>query len=244
MDRRRLLLVVAAVIAALGVALVFVYAKGADDRAAQKYDTVDVLTVAAGKTILPGESIDAALQAGKIVKAPVPKDQLLDGASDDTTALKDKIALTTLYAGEQVIPAKFGGVGDELDVASLPIPTGMIGKFEQFDLPIGTFILPGSQVAVFVSVPGQASCLLIDRVPVIAVGASTSAAGTDNVDSESSNSSGSEDAPPLTLAVTQRQFELLESAKALGPLSVGLLNSESKVHSGTCAAGLVPTSGR
>ncbi|HWJ83377.1 MAG TPA: RcpC/CpaB family pilus assembly protein [Nocardioides sp.] len=230
-------------IAALGVALVFVYAKGADDRAAQKYDTVDVLTVAAGKTILPGESIDAALQAGKIVKAPVPKDQLLDGASADTTALKDKIALTTLYAGEQVIPSKFGGVGDELDVVSLPLPTGTIGKFEQFDLPIGTFILPGSQVAVFVTVAGQPSCLLIDRVPVIAVGASTSAAGTDNVDNQS-NGTEADNAPPLTLAVTQRQFELLESAKTLGTMTVGLLNSESKVRAGSCAAGLIPTNGQ
>ena len=96
MDRRRLLLVVAAVIAALGVGVVFVYAQGAESRAAEKYETVDVLIVADGKTILPGESIDSALQAGKIVKAPVSNEQLLEGASADTESLRDKVALTTL----------------------------------------------------------------------------------------------------------------------------------------------------
>ncbi len=63
MDRRKLLLVVAAVIAVLGVALVFVYAKGADTRAAEKFDTVEVLV--ANKKINPGESFDDALESGK-----------------------------------------------------------------------------------------------------------------------------------------------------------------------------------
>lgn len=233
MDRRRLLLVVAAVIAALGVGVVFVYAQGAESRAAEKYETVEVLTVAAGKTILPGESIDSALQAGKIVKAPVSNDQLLEGASADTEALRDKVALTTLYAGEQVIPAKFGGVGDPLTTATLPIPAGLVGKFEQFNLPVGAFILPGSELAVFVTV-GNQTCLLLERVSVIAVGASTGATGTTEAATES------ESAPPLTLAVTQKQVEQLQTAKTLGTLDVALLNSESKVKRDNCAEGLIP----
>ena len=43
MDRRRVLLVVAAIIAALGTLLVFLYVRGADDRANQKYHAVQVL---------------------------------------------------------------------------------------------------------------------------------------------------------------------------------------------------------
>lgn len=232
MDRRRLLLVVAALIAALGVGVVFVYAQGAESRAAEKFETVDVLIVAEGKTILPGESIDSALQAGKIVKSPVSNDQLLDGASADTEALRDKVALTTLYPGEQVIPAKFGGVGEPLTTAALPIPAGLVGKFEQFNLPVGSFILPGSELAVFVTV-GNETCLLLDRVSVIAVGASTGGTETDTTEE-------TDTAPPLTLAVTQKQVEQLQTAKTLGTLDVALLNSESKVKRGRCAEGLIP----
>lgn len=227
MDRRRLLLVVAAVIAALGVALVFVYARGAESRAAEKYDTVEVLVVAEGKSILPGESINSALEAGKVVKAPVPRNQLIEGAGDSTEGLRDKVALTTLYAGEQVIPSKFGGVGESINTATLPLPSGRIGKFETFDIPVGSFVLPGSEVAVFLTT-GQQSCLLVDRITVIAVGASTSAPAEDAVAPEAS--------PPLALAVTQQQFELLEGAKNQGALSVGLLNSESNVKTGPCAS--------
>ncbi len=43
MDRRRILLVVAVLVAALGSALVFLYSKGADTRAEERFDTVEVL---------------------------------------------------------------------------------------------------------------------------------------------------------------------------------------------------------
>lgn len=223
MDRRRLLLVVAAVIAALGVALVFVYARGAESRAADKFDTVEVMTAA--QEIRPGETLDSAIEAGKVQLREIARAQLLDGASKDTEPLRDKIALTTIYPGEQVIPAKFGGVGDPLDVGSLPIPTGMLTKTEDFDLPVGAFILPGSEVAVFTTGDVRETCLLLPRVPVIAVGAELAE------DAEDEESSGEVDkAPPLTIALTQEQFEQLEDAKQTGELSVALLNSESKVR--------------
>ena len=43
MDRRRILLVVAAIIAGLGTLLVFLYVRGADQRADQKFHAVQVL---------------------------------------------------------------------------------------------------------------------------------------------------------------------------------------------------------
>ena len=39
MDRRRILLVAAAVVAALGTMLVFLYVRGADNRAEQRFET-------------------------------------------------------------------------------------------------------------------------------------------------------------------------------------------------------------
>ncbi len=236
MDRRRLLLVVAAVIAALGVVLVFVFARGAESRAAEKYQTTKVVTVAAGKTVLPGESIKSALDTGKLAETDVPQGQVLADAlrQSDLGDLDGKVALTTLYAGEQLIQAKFGGVGDPVNVATLPLPKGMIAKPESFDLPVGSFIEPGSQLAVFLTVnPATPTCLLIDRVTVLTKGAQTAP-------SAEAGAEGS--APALHLAVTQQQFEWLqdgrERVRDRGELSVALLNSESEValdKTGPCA---------
>lgn len=235
MDRRRLMLVVAAVIAAIGVGLVFIFARGAETRAAEKFQTTNVVTVAAGKTVLPGESIKSALDSGKLNETEVPKGQVLESAlkGADLTELDDKVALTTLYAGEQLLSTKFGGVGDAIDVATLPLPAGMIAKPESFDLPVGSFILPGSQLAVFLTTDASTpTCLLIDRVSVISVGATTTV-GAEGEEAEAVGAS-----PALHLAVTQPQFEQLEDGKKRGALSVALLNSASDVEvdkTGPCA---------
>src|SRR5690242_4409122 len=106
MDRRRILLVLAAVVAALGAVLVFVYVRGADDRAAEKFTTVNVLR--ATIQIDRGESIEDALANAKIAVQAVPEDQRLPSALNDTTPLKGLVALTTIYPGEQIIPERFG----------------------------------------------------------------------------------------------------------------------------------------
>lgn len=229
MDRRRLLLVIAAVIAALGVGLVFVFARGAETRAAEKYRTTSVVTVAAGKTVLPGESIKSALDTGKLAETQVPEGQVLENAlrQSDLGNIDDKVALTTLYAGEQLLSTKFGGVGDPVEVASLPLPTGLIAKPESFDLPVGSFIEPGSQLAVFLTVnPGTPTCLLIDRVTVLSKGAQT----TTTVAAEDGSGAAEGGAPALHLAVTQQQFEWLQDGRERGKLSVALLNKESQVQ--------------
>src|ERR1043165_1521165 len=120
MDRRKLLLVVAAVVAVFGVALALFYAKGADKRAADKYDTTEVLV--AKVKINPGESFDDALEGGKFDLADVTKGEVLDGAGDESNPYQGTVALTTIYPNEQLITDKFGGAEDvEADI-TLPIP--------------------------------------------------------------------------------------------------------------------------
>lgn len=234
MDRRRLLLVVAAVIAALGVTLVFVYAKGAEARAADKYDTVEVLTVAAGKTIAPGESLDDALAAGKVVKAPIAKNQLLDGASEDSAPFQGEVALTTLYAGEQLIPAKFGELQDVEAAATLPIPKGKlaISILVTDDGRVGKFLSPGAQVAIiFTDMAGAepvATHTLLDRVTVLAAGTATTL-GSDGTAEDSADGNDGEIQQLLTIAVTQREAEQVRFAEKDGILTAALLNDASKV---------------
>ena len=59
MDRRRILLIIAAVVAALGTLLVFLYVRNADARAQESVDAVQVLTVS--QAIAAGESYDLSL---------------------------------------------------------------------------------------------------------------------------------------------------------------------------------------
>lgn len=231
MDRRRLLLVVAAVIAALGVALVFVYARGADTRASEKYDTVEVLT--ASQEIAPGESLADALENGKVQLTNVARAQLLEGASEDSEPLRDKVALTTIYAGEQLIPAKFGAVEDVKAAAVLPIPEGKLAISIEVedDARVGEFIRAGAQVAVILTRPKGSnspidSRVLLERVTVLADGVKTSLKNSDDTASEDTND---EIRRLITVAVSQREAEKVRFAEKAGDLSIGLLNDGSDV---------------
>ena len=80
MDRRRILLVAAVLVAAMGAVLVFLYVQGADSRAEERFDTVDVLKATA--LIEPGETIEDAQAAGKLTLAAVAQDELLERLPD------------------------------------------------------------------------------------------------------------------------------------------------------------------
>lgn len=238
MDRRRLLLVVAAVIAALGVALVFVYARGADARAAEQFDTREVLV--ATKTIDPGESFEDALAGGKIEKVAVTQGQLLDGAGDQTDPFDGKLALTTIYPNEQLVPLKFGGAFDVEAAATLPIPEGKIAIsiLVNDDGRVGKFLSPGAEVAVIFTDIDRSTGepvltqTLLPRVTVLAAGSTTALQEDGNVDG------AAEDAPAgderqiqqlLTIAVTQRQAQQVRFAEKDGELTAALLSNASEV---------------
>ncbi len=106
MNRRTILLLAAALVAALGTALVFLYVKGADNRAEERFDTVEVLRAVA--PIEKGESIDDAASSGKLALEPVAQNDLLPNHQTDTEQLKGLVATTTIYPGEQIVSDKFG----------------------------------------------------------------------------------------------------------------------------------------
>ena len=57
-------MVAAVLVAALGAVLVLLYVQGADSRAEERFDSVDVLKATA--LIAPGETIEDAQAAGKL----------------------------------------------------------------------------------------------------------------------------------------------------------------------------------
>ena len=240
MDRRKLLLAVAAVVAVLGVALVFVYAKGADKRAAEKFETVEVLV--ASKKIAPGESFDEALESGKFELADVTRGQVLEGAGNEADQFEGSVALTSVYPGEQLVPDKFGGQFDIEAQTTLPIPEGKlaISILVNDDGRVGKFLAPGAEVAIIwtdidrTTQEPLLATVLLDRVTLLAAGTTTSLNGGGNEDA------AAEDAPDaqneqeiqqlLTIAVSQRDAQRVRFAEKSGELSAALLNDASEVE--------------
>ncbi len=162
MNRRRILLMSAAIVAAIGAALVFLYVRGAEDRAEDKFDTVEVLV--ASQQIQAGEAANDAYASGKIVLKAVPQDQVLAGATANGESFTDLVALGNIYVGEQLIPEKFGGATEVQTEASLPIPEGnMAISVNLTDTArVAGFVNPGSEVAIFHTELGTKTQLLLD----------------------------------------------------------------------------------
>ena len=241
MDRRKLLLVAAAIVAAIGAVLVFLYVRGADLRAEAQFDNRDVLKVVT--TIEQGETIEDAAAAGKIALEAVPANQVLPDALASTSTLTGQVAVTTLYPGEQIISSKFGGAAESV---ALPIKEGELAISVNLTDParVAGFVNPGSEVAIFVTGTLQAqnsatqeggqqqfTRLLLDRVTVLGVGSTTPVSTT--VTSEE-GTEVTEQLPRtlLTLSLAQKDAEKVLFAAANGELAFGLLTSDSEVAVG------------
>jgi pilus assembly protein CpaB len=228
MDRRKALLAVAAVIAALGTLLVFLYVRGADSRADQQYGAVQVLRVV--KQIAPGETVEAAQTAGKIETGSVSQKDLLPDALTAIDPIAGKVAVTTIYPGEQLTSSKFGSAGS---ASGLTIPKGKIAISVNLSDParVAGFVNPGDKVAIFMSGSeggGTFSRLLLPNIEVIGAGTTTVVATTTT---DSSGAQTSEQLPKtlLTLAVTQDEAERLLFASGNGELAFGLMNKDSQI---------------
>ena len=228
MDRRKVLLVVAAVIAALGTLLVFLYVRGADQRADQRYDAVQVLR--AVKSIPPGETVEAAQAAGKIETGTVAREQLLADALTGVEPIAGQVAVTTIYPGEQIISSKFGATGT---ATGLTMPKGKFAISVQLGdtQRVAGFVNPGDNVAIFMNGSGPQGAftrLLLPTVQVIASGATTM---TTTTTTTAAGAQTQEVFPRalMTLAVSQEEAERIMFATSSGELTFGLLNTDSKV---------------
>ncbi len=233
MGRRTVLLIVAALIAALGSAMVFLYAQNADNRAAANQDLVQVLKATA--QIDPGESVQKAQAAGKFALATVPRSQVLAGAVATTSGMENDVALTTIFPKEQIVTGKFGSAGEQ-DVLSIPDGSIAISVNLTDTGRVSGFVNPGADVAIFVSGTSDSTALsgtrlLLPKVRVIGVG------DTSLVSTTTTNQAGSQTTEELpktlmTLAVSQDEAEKILFAADNGVLSFGLLNDKSKVKPG------------
>jgi pilus assembly protein CpaB len=225
------LLIAAAAIAALGTALVYTYAKNADDRAMADQSPVTVLV--AKNEIPAGTPVLQAIEGGDFEQRKLPAATAIDGAMSSVEPIKEQVALTTIFPNQQLSTQMFGKT---LAAGSaLPIPTGNIAVSFQFTDParVAGFVKPGSEVVVFLTIAGQnrqeATRILLPKALVIGVGPTTAAPQTDS--STNAGNANEEQIPRalLTLALSDAQAAKLVYGSQHGTLYLGLLDDKSKV---------------
>jgi pilus assembly protein CpaB len=241
MERRRILVVAAALVAVLGAVLVLLYVRGSDDRAQDKYALTRVLV--ATSQIAAGESFGEASDQGKIdVAQVVTADVLAQAATDASQIDRDEVAQTPIYPGEQILPQKWGAVSTLPDQATttLAIPDGDIAISVSLTDPgrVAGFVNQGSHVTVFATTPTYSKVLLPD-VLVLGVGSTALTNGSTPV-AGASTDGGQSGLPStlLTVAVSQAQAQkilLAQSTTPVNTLAFGLLTDNSKVQRGTTA---------
>lgn len=225
MDRRKVLLTAAAAIAALGTLIVFLYVRGADDRAADQYNAVPVLK--AVKVISAGESVAEAQAAGKIEESMVGEGDRLPGALVSLEAISTQIAQTTINPGEQIVGVKFADA--PASTSTLTIPKRMIAiSVNLTDTGrVAGFVNPGDKVVIFASTAGVTKTLLTN-VEVIAVGTTTVVATTTT---DATGAQTTEQLPRtlFTLGLMQADAQRVIAAGTGSELSFGLTNKDSVV---------------
>jgi pilus assembly protein CpaB len=218
---------VAALVAAAGTALVLLYVQGINSRATAGQKPVEVLT--ATVQIEAGETMSAAQAAGKVELVEWPQAKVLPSAVSSAKSFADKVAVATVFPGEQIIPEKFGDAGDQ---SALNIPDDRMAVSVQLTDPsrVAGFVNPGSDVAVFFSGEGEQTGamtkLLLRKVEVIGVGQTTVLSTTKTT---AAGEETTEEIPKtiLTLAVTQEEAEKVFLGARTGELSFGLLTDKS-----------------
>jgi pilus assembly protein CpaB len=232
MGRRTILLIVAALIAALGSAMVFLYVRGADDRATEAQAPVQVLKAVA--QINPGETLDQAQAAGKIELGTVPRAQVLPGAVNSIEGIGAQVALSSVFPNEQIIAGKFGAQGEQ-ELLTLPDGQLAISVTLSDTGRVAGFVVPGDEVAIFLNGEiggGKTGVrLLLPRVKVIAIG-STTVISTTTTNPQGAQTTEQLPRTLFTLAVDQPDAEKIMLAATTGELSFGYLNDKSEVKPG------------
>jgi pilus assembly protein CpaB len=233
MGRRTLLLIAALVVAALGTVLIFVYVQNVENEAIADQAPVEVLV--ATQQVAAGTSAADASNAGAFELQEVPTSAAAQGALTDITIISDQVALAPIFPGQQVLAQMFGAPGTE---TGLNVPEDKLAISVQLGDPerVAGFVSPGSDVAIFATTTatgtvGQSTQVLLTKVEVIGVGATTLSTQTTTTEEGESTT---EEIPLaiLTLAVDQKEAQQVINAQSGGSLYFALLGDEAKVRTG------------
>jgi pilus assembly protein CpaB len=149
-NRRIVGLIVALLLAVVGTFSIVAYVHGANARALDGQETVDVLVVR--KTIPAGTAADKL--GSRVTLESVVKKVEADGAISDVKELKGKVASATLVPGEQLVRARFTDASTyRATGAGVNVPAGLLETTVALDpeRALGGLLNPGTHVAVTAS---------------------------------------------------------------------------------------------
>ena len=230
MGRRTILLIAALAVAALGTALVFMYANRADERAQAGAEQVQVLVATAG--IAAGTTGAAVTESGTVQLQTLPAASVPPGALSDLAPVADLITISSIFPGQVLIQPMFGT--QQETSGALTLPEGKVAVAISMGDPqrVAGFVNPGSEVAIFrTGATGaedqQGTNVLLDRVQVIAVGPTTISSTT----TTAGQTTNTEEIPTaiLTLALDQEQAQKVILSTSDGAMYFALLDEKSVI---------------
>ncbi|MCO4256768.1 Flp pilus assembly protein CpaB [Pseudarthrobacter cellobiosi] len=139
----------AAVLALIGAIVILVYAQGADERAVEGLEPVDVLVVQqAVPAGTPVDSLAAAVAVQKLPGAAVAQSAL--GSLDESAG---KVTAVEMHPGEQLLAERLIAPEDLKSQGSVQIPKGLQEISFQLEPQrvVGGRIAPGDLVGIFIS---------------------------------------------------------------------------------------------
>jgi pilus assembly protein CpaB len=247
MGRRIIAIFAAAVIALIGVTSVLLYARGADARAVEAQQPVDVYVAAA--PVPSGTTLKDAVRKGLIVKTTVPAKGRPAGALTQVTDTNSQLlSLSDITAGEYLLSARFGTT--PTGTKAIEVPSGMVAVSVQLSDParVGSFVTPGTHIAIFDSYKIRAigtdpkskalndadvkgTSVLLDDVLVIGMGDSALNPGNTGQTQEGDAKQAAASAPSflVTVAVTPANAARLIHGINNGTLYAALRSADLKM---------------
>ena len=169
--RRKIVMVVAALLCgALGTALLVRFVQGAESRALEGEQLVEVFVVT--EYVPSGTSGTAMIQNGLVEVTEVPEKVRPVGSVISAADIADLVADTDLFPGEQLVVDRFiNPDAFDSNPSSVQAPEGYIEISVSMspERVMGGFISPGDTVAIFASFnpgAGEGSSVDIDGIPV------------------------------------------------------------------------------
>lgn len=232
MKPRKILNVVAIVLAAFAGIAVYVYAMNADQRAIARQQPVDI--VVSTQVIPRGMSLKGALDAGYVSQTQVATFAEPAGVVHRITEINGAlVALNEVPAGQPLFSENFAEVLP--NVGPLDVPKGMLAVTVELKDPahVASFVVPGSQIAIFETATLlqanetslEMTTVLINQVEVLAVDRTTLT--QESAEGESAATDSQETL--VTVAVTPAQATVLVHAANTATLYFGLLDEETVV---------------
>jgi pilus assembly protein CpaB len=250
--RRILAIAAATVIALIGAVLVLIYARGADARAVEAASPrtvyVSSATVPAGTSLKEAVRLELITQT-QTAAAAVPAGALTS-VNDGNSAL---LALTEIPPGQYILEASFGEV--PVGEKAIQVPAGKLAVSVQLSDParVGNFVKPGNFLTIFAThseatapssseaedgengdapaaQAAKATSLLLDNLPVIAMGDAVLTQTQPAAPAEGEQPPPATPSFLVTLAVTPEQAAELVHGINNYQLYAGLRGAEVKVN--------------